>query len=92
MRWLRKKVKNWLYNDDDYGVGSKVVSVHESSNSVDSEPVLNFRIYAANNGRILEFNKYDRLKDRTDRSLYIIDKEQDIGEYVGKVLSLELLK
>ena len=91
MRWLKRKVKDWLFTDDNYGA-VKAVSMHETSSSVDSEPVLNFRIYSANNGRILEFNKYDRMKDRTDRSLYIIDKEQDIGEYVGKVLSLELLK
>lgn len=90
MNWLRKKVKNWLFKEDNYGA-VKAVSVHET-NSIDGDPMLNFRIYSANNGRIIEFSKYDRVKDRSDRSLYIIDKEQDIGEYVGKVLSLELLR
>ena len=91
MSWLRQKFKRWFYNDENFGA-VKAVSLSDTINSIDSEPILNFRIYAANNGRIIEFNKYDRVKDRTDRSLYIIDKEKDIGEYVGKVLSLELLK
>lgn len=91
MSWLRQKFKRWFYADENFGA-VKAVSLSEHSNSPDGEPILNFRIYAANNGRILEFNKYDRVKDRTERSLYIIDKEKDIGEYVGKVLSLELLK
>jgi len=58
----------------------------------DTDPVLTFRIYSANNGQILEFRRYDRKTDRNDNSTYIIEKDRDIGEYVSKCLSLEMLK
>jgi hypothetical protein len=90
MRWIKRKVRNWL-NEPDYEGGGKVVSARESDH-VEADPIINFRIYSAQNGKILEFSKYDRVKDRSDRSVYIIGKDEDIAEKVGKCLSLELLR
>ena len=91
MSWLRKKFKNWLYADESYGA-SKVISVDSISNSVEAEPVLNFRVYSANNGKIIEFSTYDRLKDRTNRSVYVCSPDDDIGEKISKYVNLELLR
>jgi hypothetical protein len=91
MRWIKRKLRNWL-NEPDYETGSnKVVSARESDH-VEADPIISFRIYSAQNGKILEFSKYDRVKDRSDRSVYIIGKDEDIAEKVGKCLSLELLR
>jgi hypothetical protein len=89
MNWLKRKLRAWLL--DENHLSERAISVDHVGN-IESESILNFRIYAANNGRIIEFHKYDRSKDKTDRSLYIVDKEQDVGEYVAKVISLELLR
>jgi hypothetical protein len=59
---------------------------------IEDEPILSFRIYSAQNGKILEFSKYDRIKDRTDRSIYIIGKDEDVAEKVSKCLGLELMR
>lgn len=91
MKWLKRKVKNWLFEEDNYGA-SKVVSVRDISNNVEGEPVLNFRIYSANNGKIIEFSKYDLLKDRTQRSVYVCQPDDDIGEKISKYVNLELLR
>ena len=91
MRWIKRKLRNWL-NEPDYETGAnKVVSARESDH-IEADPIINFRIYSAQNGKILEFTKYDRVKDRSDRSVYIIGKDEDISEKVGKCLSLELLR
>jgi hypothetical protein len=91
MRWIKRKLRNWL-TELDYETGAnKVVSARESDH-VEADPIINFRIYSAQNGKILEFSKYDRVKDRSDRSVYIIGKDEDIAEKVGKCLSLELLR
>ena len=91
MRWLKRRLRNWL-NEPDYDRGSeRPISVKETDH-IEAEPVINFRIYSAQNGKILEFSKYDRAKDRNDRSVYIIGKGEDVAEKVSKCLSLELLR
>lgn len=94
MKWLKRKLRNWVREMDnevciDHSIGA--VSLRET-NRPDADPVLNFRIYSAENGKILEFNSYDRVKDRNRVSMYIINKDDDISEKVSKCLSLELLK
>jgi deoxycytidine triphosphate deaminase len=96
MKWLKRKIAEWAKEGNniayDYSRGEKGLVSVSVDNRVDDEPVLNFRIYNAQNGKILEFNKYDRKSDRNDRSIYIVEKDKDVVEYVGKCLSLELLK
>ena len=94
MKWL----DNWFArmseksrNNARSERGMSVSSIDETL-WPDTDPVLTFRIYSANNGQILEFRRYDRKTDRNDNSTYIIEKDRDIGEYVSKCLSLEMLK
>ena len=94
MKWIRNKITKWVREDwdkarEDSSVG---ISLRSEHNRPDQEPILNFRIYGAENGKILEFNRYDRVKDRNQVSMYIIGKEEDISDKVAKCLSLELLK
>jgi hypothetical protein len=95
MKWLRNKVIAWVREDWDAeykknrDVGVRAV---EDTSVPENDPVLTFRIYSATNGKILEFRRYDRKNDRSDNSTYIIEKDRDIGEYVSKCLSLEMLK
>jgi len=97
MNWLKKKVIKWVREDweeenkKQRGVG---ISLHSRSESdrPDTEPVLNFRIYSAENGKVLEFNRYDRVKDRNNVSIYIIGKDEDVAEKVSKCVTLETMK
>ena len=67
-RWLR----NWLTNfDQDEPVREKIgrtLSVRESDEP-DSDKSLNFRVWFANGGRVVQTNRYDRLKDRNMSSM-----------------------
>ena len=90
MKWIKRRLRLWLYESDCDG-SDKVVSIRDTDH-VEADPIISFRIYSAQNGKILEFSKYDRAKDRNDRSVYIINKDEDVAEKVGKCLSLELLR
>jgi hypothetical protein len=92
MNFLKKLVIKWVREDWESARGEKGLVAVSAENRVDDDPVLNFRIYNAQNGKILEFNKYDRKTDRSDRSIYIVEKDKDVVEYVGKCVSLELLR
>lgn len=89
MKWLKRRVKDWLFSDN-YGE-AKAISIRDSD-TVETDPILNFRIFSAQNGKILEFRRYDSKTDRNHTTTYIIDRETDIGEYVSKCVSLELMK
>ena len=94
MNWLRNKVIKWVREDwDNVNKESSVGLVSSANdNKPDEEPILTFRIYSAVNGQILEFRRWDRKNDRNNNSTYLIPKDEDIGEYVNKCLSLEMLK
>jgi hypothetical protein len=94
MKWLKRKLRKWVREaEEDYsGERGMAVKSIDSTNSPDTDPVLTFRIYSAVNGQILEFRRYDRKSDRNDNSTYLIPKDESVGEYVNKCLSMELLK
>lgn len=94
MKWLRNKVIKWVREDWDNENKKVSISVknNDYENRPDEEPVLSFRIYSAANGKVLEFRRWDQKADRNTSTTYIVEKDRDIGEYVSKCLSLELLK
>ena len=97
MKWLRNKVIKWVREDwenerNNRGEKGVLVSNRDVEAIPETYPVLTFRIYSAVNGKILEFRRWDRKSDRSDNNTYLIPKDEDIGEYVNKCLSLELIK
>lgn len=95
MKWLKNKVIKWVREDwEEENKRSRDVGItlRADDHRPDKEPILNFRIYSAENGQILEFNRYDRVKDRQQVSIYIIGKDEDVSDKVAKCLSLEMLK
>lgn len=97
MNWLKRKVIQWVREDwenerKQNGEKGILVSARDIDTVPENDPIITFRIYSATNGKILEFRRYDRKTDRNDNSTYIIEKDREIGEYVSKCLSLEMLK
>lgn len=94
--YFKKKVIQWVRedweNERQKSIGSNsVVSVREFDRP-EQMPVLNFRIYNAVNGQLLEFTKYDRKNDQNTSTLYLIEKDKELADYVAKCVSMELLK
>ena len=89
-RWLR----DWLTNfDGDQLVSekSRTPSIRESDYP-DNEKSLNFRVWFANGGRVIQTSRYDRIKDRTLTSMYVITEYQDFGEEINKIITVEGLR
>lgn len=93
-------LRNWL-NDDDSGIyieestmrsNKASLQIRADSDSVESEPVLNFKVYSAIGGKIVEFRRYDRQRDRSDHQTYIITNDQDFGDRIAKIATMENLK
>jgi hypothetical protein len=59
---------------------------------VGSDPTLQFKIYNAIGGKVVEFSRYDRKADRHNHDIYIIGKNEDFGEKIAKIAMLESMK
>ena len=94
MKWLKKKMRKWVneaqeYDDEmDFGIRARDVEAAPC----EEDPILNFRVFSAVGGQVVEFRRYDRKTDRSESTTYIIHKDDDFGDKIAKVANLEMLK
>ena len=91
MKWLKRKLRNWLDENEEGNIIGSQLSIKERD-SIESDPVLNFKVYSAVGGKIVEFRQYDRQRDRNFNQTYIITNDQDFGERIAKIATMENLK
>jgi len=96
MNWFKRMVCNWVREDwDNARQDSLATCVPKNSISgrdVNSDPTLQFKVYNAIGGKVVEFSRYDRHKDRNFHDIYIISKDEDFGAKIAKIAMLEVLK
>lgn len=90
-RWFDRKCREaWnRYNESDYPTPSRVQVAEESVLSTEG---MNIRLHSATGGTIVEFRRYDRIKDRNDNKMYIIPTEQNFSEQFSKIVSMEMMR
>jgi hypothetical protein len=93
MKWLKRKLRDWVRDaNEEADLNINLVASRDVEAVSDAESVLNFRVFNAIGGRVVEFRTYDRQKDRTHTQTYIITNEQDFGERIAKIATMESLK
>jgi hypothetical protein len=64
-----------------------------SQTSIDQpERALNFTVYVANGGRVVETRRYDKKTDRHTNGLYVINNDADFGKEIDKIITMESLR
>jgi hypothetical protein len=93
--WLRNKLQNFLYpQDNDCVVESKPHTrrgVLVRGSQLDSRG-MNFTIHMATGGYVLEYSSYNDKTDRHDNTLHIINSDTDLGQGIAHVITLEMLR
>ncbi len=103
MKWFNKwflKKSMWAWNnrhiieEEDYNSPVAVTGAKAglSTRSVESDPTLQFKVYSAIGGRVVEFYSYDPKTDRRNTQIYIISKDEDFGKKIAHIADLEILK
>ena len=104
MKWFKKKFRNWCidawntrYEDipDTVETNNRVrmgTGISMSKGGLESNATLQFTVYNAIGGKVVEFRRYDNRTDRSDFSVYVIGKDEDFGEKISKIATLETLK
>jgi len=96
-RWVNNYGSNTLIDNDitlsNSGRGLSTKRSYDSSVGEGiGKPGMNFTIHPAAGGYILEYRVYDQHTERSDNKLHIINEDQDLGESIGKIITLEILR
>ena len=84
----RQRLRNWLNKDIDDDFPQDVV-VEEASLGSDG---MRFQLYRASGGYVVETRYYDRKADRNENKMYVITEDQDVGDAIGKIITMESLR
>lgn len=89
MGWIKKIVRNWLigdvYNSENTQLQHRQMPYLESR-------CINFNVFRAKGGFIIETKNYKIETDCANNTLYIITEDLDIGTEIGKILAMECLR
>lgn len=58
----------------------------------EDENVINFRVYSASGGKIIETVRYDSKLSREKIALHVINDEDDFHSSLGKIITLEFMR
>ena len=107
-KWFARKCKeSWdnssevipIHRDIDeksYAMGQAINKVQAMINRSPSTQSINFQIYPANGGHVVEVYMHENhglsVNMNPYKSLYIIPSDKDLGESISKIITLEMLK
>jgi hypothetical protein len=87
---LRQRLGNWLLNKDpDEDIYARNMAVEDNSISSNG---MRFNLYKAAGGFVIETKIYDDRNDRNINKLHVITEEQDLGDAIGKIITMESLR
>jgi hypothetical protein len=100
MKWLdnwilqrAKRIRNRSETISSIDKLQTGISISEDRPSIgSSRHRMNFTVYRANGGVLVEINRYDERKDHHHCELHIVHPDQDLGEALGKIVTFESLK
>lgn len=102
INWFKKKVIEWVKEDwnnssqktNDNGLvpfPDRHVVSSSKGRRLDQHG-MNFTIYSANGGYVMEYSMYDPKTDERNNALHIITSDQDLGQGIAHIITLEMLR
>jgi hypothetical protein len=91
-KWFAKKCKQaWEDSRADSPIKESLAAQLVAARSIDSHG-MNFTIYRANGGYVIETRTYDKKRDSNDHNLHIITDDKELGEEIGKIITYQSLR
>jgi hypothetical protein len=95
LNWFRQKLRNFLLHNSLNEL-SESTTPRRGSLSIRgsnfSSQGMSFTIYLASGGYVLEYSTYNEKTDRHDLALHIIPSDQDMGQGIAHIITLEMLR
>jgi hypothetical protein len=94
--WILRRAKRIRNRNETISSIDKLqtgISISEDRPSIgSSRHRMNFTVYRANGGVLVEINRYDERKDHHHCELHIVHPDENLGEALGKIVTFESLK
>ena len=94
--WILKRAKRIRNRNETISSIDRLqtgISISEDRPSIgSSKHRMNFVVYRANGGVLVEINRYDERKDHHHCELHIVHPDEDLGAALGKIVTFESLK
>jgi hypothetical protein len=95
--WILKRAKHIRNRSETIGsvnrIEGSLSSRDDDRPSIgSSKHRMNFVVYRANGGMMVEYNRYDERKDQHHCELHIVHPDEDLGAALGKIVTFESLK
>jgi hypothetical protein len=94
--WILKRAKRIRNRNETISSIDRLqtgISISEDRPSIgSSRHRMNFVVYRANGGVLVEINRYDERKDHHHCELHIVHPDEDLGAALGKIVTFESLK
>lgn len=69
----------------------KTTARRKDQSSLDGMNGMNFTIYTATGGLVVQIRQYDPIRDQSDNRLYIVSDREDLGQELGHIITREKL-
>lgn len=73
-------------------ISTDQISSSMTAGRLDTYPDLNFQMFRADNGYVMQVRHQDRKTDRNTINLHVITEEQDLGTAIAHIITVESLK
>ena len=90
IRGSLKKLIRWANRFDE--IKNSIDTNSPVSTSSLNGKGMNFSIYSASGGHVMEYRMYDEKTDKMINNLHIITSDQDMGERIGLIVTTEILR
>jgi hypothetical protein len=84
---LKQRFRNWVLNqNDDAEEYEKPTEERFHSDG------MKLQVYKGSGGFVVEVRNYDRKRDEDNNKMYIIHDDKDLGEELGKIITMESMR
>ena len=94
INWVRNKLHNFIFSsENEVAEPPRTNRKNFISRGSDlNSRGMSFTIHQANGGYVLEYTSYDEKTDRNSHNLHIITSDQDMGQGIAHIITLEMLR
>lgn len=73
-------------------ISTDAITSSQHLNRLDIYPDLNFQMFRAENGYVMQVRQQDRKTERQNINLHVITEDQDLGTAIAHIITIESLK
>jgi len=86
----RQRLRNWFNKDLESDIAE--IALQDEPPSGLSGEGMRFQLYRASGGYVVETRHYDDKNDRNHYKLYIVKEDENVGDAIGKIITMESLR